>query len=141
MRNIAQLLLMCDGHDIGISVDGGAIERQVRTGGAGAAPAEIAAEPHIFIYDNYPGGIGFSRPLFEMHLPLLERSRELIDGCPCASGLPVLRRAGRQHRAHAKQVASLILQRLLWRRGGRPDGSHLAAAVGDSSERGRRARR
>ncbi len=35
MKNIAQLLLMCDGHDIGISVDGGSIERQVRTGGAG----------------------------------------------------------------------------------------------------------
>src|SRR5688572_32983663 len=35
MRNIAQLLLMCDGHDIGLSVDGGSIERQVRTGGAG----------------------------------------------------------------------------------------------------------
>src|SRR5687767_7917677 len=29
MKNVAQLLLMCDGHDIGLSVDGGAIERQV----------------------------------------------------------------------------------------------------------------
>jgi DEAD/DEAH box helicase domain-containing protein len=113
MRNIAQLLLMCDGHDIGISVDGGSIERQIRTGGAGSTPAEIAAEPHIFVYDNYPGGIGFSRPLYEMHLPLLQRSRELIDGCPCTSGCPSCVGPEGNTGPHAKQVASMILQQLL----------------------------
>jgi DEAD/DEAH box helicase domain-containing protein len=113
MRNIAQLLLMCDGHDIGISVDGGSIERQIRTGGAGSPPAEIATEPHIFVYDNYPGGIGFSRPLYEMHLALLQRSRELIDGCPCASGCPSCVGPEGNTGPHAKQVASMILQQLL----------------------------
>ena len=113
MRNIAQLLLMCDGHDIGISVDGGAIERQVRTGGAGSSPAAVAVEPHIFVYDNYPGGIGFSRPLYEMHLALLQRSRELIDGCPCASGCPSCVGPEGNTGPHAKQVASMILQQLL----------------------------
>ena len=33
----------------------------------GGEPEALAAEPTIFIYDNYPGGIGFSEPLFEMH--------------------------------------------------------------------------
>jgi DEAD/DEAH box helicase domain-containing protein len=113
MRNIAQLLLMCDGHDIGISVDGGAIERQARTGGAATTPTEIAAEPHIFVYDNYPGGIGFSRPLYEMHLPLLQRSRELIDGCPCGSGCPSCVGPEGNTGPFAKKAASLILQRLL----------------------------
>ena len=113
MRNIAQLLLMCDGHDIGISVDGGSIERQVRTGGAGKKTIEIASEPHVFIYDNYPGGIGFSRPLYDMHVTLLERSRELIDGCPCASGCPSCVGPEGNTGPHAKQVASTILQRVL----------------------------
>ena len=113
MRNIAQLLLMCDGHDIGISVDGGTIERQVRTGGAAGTPPAVAAEPHIFVYDNYPGGIGFSRPLFEMHLPLLQRTRELIDSCPCASGCPSCVGPEGNTGPHAKQVASRILQQLL----------------------------
>ena len=27
----------------------------------------LSDEPRIFIYDNYPGGIGFSEPLFGMH--------------------------------------------------------------------------
>ena len=113
MRNIAQLLLMCDGHDIGISVDGGSIERQVRTGGAGSVPADVAPSPHIFIYDNYPGGIGFSRPLYDMHLSLLDRTRELIEGCPCASGCPSCVGPEGNTGPHAKQVASMILQRVL----------------------------
>src|SRR3954454_8992876 len=33
MKNIAQLLLMCDRHDIGVSIDGGSLEKVTRTGG------------------------------------------------------------------------------------------------------------
>ena len=71
MRNVAPLLLMCDGHDLGLSIE--ALEGK---------------SPTIFLYDNYPGGIGFSEPLFSMHGALLSRTRELIDGCPCQSGCP-----------------------------------------------------
>ena len=42
----------------------------------------------IFIYDNYPGGIGFSQPLFRMHGELLEATRRLIAECECESGCP-----------------------------------------------------
>ena len=80
MKNVAQLLLMCDGHDIGLSVDGGSLDRSMRTGGASAVPDALAVDPNVFIYDNYPGGIGFSRPLFEMHDLLLARTQELISG-------------------------------------------------------------
>ena len=38
---------------------------------------------HIFIYDDYLGGIGFSEPLFDMHVELLERTHRLIVDCPC----------------------------------------------------------
>ena len=137
MRNIAQLLLMCDGHDIGLSVDGGSIERQVRTGGAAASPSGIAAEPHIFIYDNYPGGIGFSRPLFDLHAALLERTRELIDGCPCASGCPSCVGPEGNTGPHAKQVASRILQDLLEPSAPRelgPESEHAPATSGAGRE-------
>jgi len=70
MKQVAQLLLMCDGHDIGISID---TEEQC---------------PRIFIYDNYPGGIGFSAPLFRMHEELLTATERLIADCPCESGCP-----------------------------------------------------
>jgi DEAD/DEAH box helicase domain-containing protein len=95
MRNVAPLLLMCDSHDLGLSIDGVSLEGASRLGGTsnaasaglGQAP-DRSLEPTIFIYDNYPGGIGFSEPLFAMHDQLLARTRELIDGCPCHSGCP-----------------------------------------------------
>ena len=113
MRNVAQLLLMCDGHDIGLSVDGGALDRAARTGGAAGRPAALAVAPDIFIYDNYPGGIGFSRPLYDMHLILLDRTRELVGGCPCESGCPSCVGPEGNTGPHAKAVALLILESLL----------------------------
>ncbi len=113
MKNVAQLLLMCDGHDVGLSVDGGSLDRSTRTGGLGSVPEALASEPNVFIYDNYPGGIGFSRPLYEMHDLLLARTRELIVGCPCLSGCPSCVGPEGNTGPHAKQVASRILDRLL----------------------------
>ena len=113
MKNVAQLLLMCDGHDIGLSVDGGSLDRTTRTGGMGGVPEALATDPNVFIYDNYPGGIGFSRPLYEMHELLLERTRDLIAGCPCESGCPSCVGPEGNTGPHAKQVASRILDHLL----------------------------
>jgi DEAD/DEAH box helicase domain-containing protein len=112
MKNVAQLLLMCDGHDIGLSVDGGALDRQIRTGGVSNLPGALATEPIIFIYDNYPGGIGFSRPLFEMHAQLLARTRDLIAGCPCVSGCPSCVGPEGHTGPNAKPVALGILDRV-----------------------------
>jgi DEAD/DEAH box helicase domain-containing protein len=112
MKNVAQLLLMCDGHDIGLSVDGGSLDRSPRTGGAANVPEALAAEPNIFIYDNYPGGIGFSRPLYEMHDLLLERTQALINSCECASGCPSCVGPEGNTGPYAKRVASLILLHL-----------------------------
>jgi DEAD/DEAH box helicase domain-containing protein len=113
MKTIAQWLLMCDGHDIGLSVDGGTLDRTSRTGGIGGVPEALAAEPNIFIYDNYPGGIGFSRPLYDMHGTLLERTRDLITGCPCESGCPSCVGPEGRTGPHAKLVASRVLDGLL----------------------------
>jgi DEAD/DEAH box helicase domain-containing protein len=113
MRNIAQLLLMCDRHDIGLSIDGGTLERSTRTGGPGGIPAALAADPNIFIYDNYPGGIGFSKPLFEMHHVLLARTRELIGTCPCESGCPSCVGPEGNTGPQAKAVALHLLDDLL----------------------------
>ena len=90
MRNVAPLLLMCDSHDLGLSIDGIGMDGTLRSGGVSraAAQAELSASPTIFIYDNYPSGIGFSEPLFAMHDQLVARTRELIEGCPCQSGCP-----------------------------------------------------
>lgn len=120
MRNVAPLLLMCDSHDIGLSVDGVSLAGASRVGGVdrsstGASPAgvpDLAVEPTIFLYDNYPGGIGFSEPLFGMHDELLARTRELISGCPCQSGCPSCVGPEGATGPLAKVVASELLARL-----------------------------
>ena len=117
MRQIAQLLLMCDGHDIGVSI-GPATE-----GDEAPQPVAVPAkswsssvadgdEPRVFIYDNYPGGIGFSEPLFRMHDDLVARTRELIAGCPCESGCPSCVGPLGDVGAKAKDVALAILDRV-----------------------------
>ena len=45
-------------------------------------------EPNLYLYDAYPGGIGFSEPLFHAYDLLLGRTRELIEACPCENGCP-----------------------------------------------------
>jgi DEAD/DEAH box helicase domain-containing protein len=113
MKNIGQLLLMCDGHDIGLSVDGGTLDRSTRTGGAPSTPSTLSSDPNIFIYDNYPGGIGFSEPLYGMHQQLLQRTRELITTCPCDSGCPSCVGPEGHSGPFAKAVAARILEMLL----------------------------
>ena len=87
MRQVAQLLLMCDRQDIGISIGSGEAGDQTDLTRSGH-PVTLSNEPRIFVYDNYPGGIGFSEPLFGMSDDLLARTRELIAGCGCAHGCP-----------------------------------------------------
>jgi DEAD/DEAH box helicase domain-containing protein len=45
-------------------------------------------EPRIFVYDNYPSGIGLAAPLFGMREQVLNKTRDLIATCPCESGCP-----------------------------------------------------
>jgi DEAD/DEAH box helicase domain-containing protein len=66
----------------------------------------------VFVYDNYPGGIGFSEPLFGMHDELLSRTRALIASCGCDHGCPTCVGPVGESGPHAKQVALSILERL-----------------------------
>ena len=40
------------------------------------------------VYDNYPGGIGLSEPLYRLHDRLIAESLTLIENCPCFDGCP-----------------------------------------------------
>ncbi|MDA0204878.1 MAG: DEAD/DEAH box helicase [Acidobacteria bacterium] len=76
LRTVGALLLMCDPRDLGVAV-------------TGDTPDERGLfEPDLFLYDNYPGGIGQSEPLYRMREQLLQKARELIEACPCEAGCP-----------------------------------------------------
>ena len=109
MRQVAQLLLMCDRQDIGISIGAGEEDE----GPPANASPEVVDEPRIFVYDAYPGGIGFSQPLFAMHDRLLRETRALIAGCDCDHGCPTCVGPVGESGPLAREVALAILDRLV----------------------------
>ena len=44
--------------------------------------------PTLFLYDNYPGGIGISAPLFEQRAAIVTDAQALVRACECAHGCP-----------------------------------------------------
>jgi DEAD/DEAH box helicase domain-containing protein len=111
MRQVAQLLLMCDRHDIGISIGSGEQGEQPDLTRMGQ-PVTVSDEPRIFVYDNYPGGVGFSEPLFRMDEELRRRTHDLIAGCECQSGCPTCVGPVGNTGPMAKRVALRILELL-----------------------------
>jgi DEAD/DEAH box helicase domain-containing protein len=71
--HIAPLYLMCDPFDIRVVPQVKAIHSQ---------------KPTIYFYDRYPGGIGLSERLYDVHDELIKRARTLITSCSCMSGCP-----------------------------------------------------
>ena len=69
--------------------------------------------PRIFIYDAYPGGIGFSAPLWGMQRELLSKASALIAGCDCETGCPTCVGPVGETGPLAKTVALRLLEHLL----------------------------
>ena len=44
--------------------------------------------PTLFLYDNYPGGIGISAPLFDHREAVVTGAQALVTACECAHGCP-----------------------------------------------------
>ena len=115
MKQVAQLLLMCDGRDIGLSVNAGGNDQPEATMGWSRRSGEAAEAdtPRIFIYDAYPGGIGFSAPLWGMQKELLAQTRALIASCDCQTGCPMCVGPIGETGPLAKTVALRMLEHLL----------------------------
>ena len=71
--NVIPLYVMCDPQDV-------RAVSEVRS--------PFTSKPTIYIYDNYPGGVGFSEKMFELRRSLLQAAQELILGCGCEKGCP-----------------------------------------------------
>ena len=73
VRTVAPVFLLCDPRDLGVS--------------------ERVRDPHfdvpcLYVYDQYPGGIGLAEG-FLRDLPRIARgAREVVESCPCDGGCP-----------------------------------------------------
>ena len=72
-----------DGHGRVTEADGRAI-----AGGDAAFVVGTQFTPTVYLYDNFPGGVGLSEPLWQRQSELLQRAHELVRDCDCAAGCP-----------------------------------------------------
>jgi DEAD/DEAH box helicase domain-containing protein len=120
MESVATLLLMCDGRDLGTAIG----ERPPKPGAEGEEFMPVSLEdamqrtakeffePNLYLFDAYPGGIGFSEPLYRAHELLLAQTKELIVGCSCESGCPSCVGPAGDLTPRAKEAALAILERI-----------------------------
>jgi DEAD/DEAH box helicase domain-containing protein len=122
LGQLAALFVMCDRRDLGVALgDNGQGEARIERGlarlGLGGARDEPAPsddyEPNVFLYDNYPGGIGLSEPLYRLHERLLQESLSLIRACPCADGCPSCVGPAGEVGSRGKEVAAALLRAML----------------------------
>ena len=108
---VLPLHVMCDRPDIG-----------------GILDSSNLGEPAIFMYDRYPGGLGYAERGYAIVGELLSASLRLIEDCPCEMGcpscvsLPVLRPAQQQDPdlyggwpTPSKAATEALLRRMLGR--------------------------
>ncbi|MGB9907320.1 MAG: DEAD/DEAH box helicase [Candidatus Saccharicenans sp.] len=123
LHHVAPLFLMCDRHDLGVAIGD-------NFSGQSIPPRELPSRkvpfnerfpgaltpdfsPNVFLYDNFPGGIGLSPALFELKTSLLQACLGTIEACPCEEGCPSCVGPVRESGEKAKQVARELLQKLL----------------------------
>ncbi len=101
LRHLAPLHLMCDPQDLGV------VSEPVASIQAGPRL------PTITLYDNAPGGLGFSEALYDLQETLLVAARDLIRACGCQQGCPScigpVEEAGEDVRADCLRLLDLLL--------------------------------
>jgi DEAD/DEAH box helicase domain-containing protein len=126
LESVASLLLMCDRRDLGTAIGerppspdreelvilSEAKDLNLHISEVSAAGQEEFFEPNLYLYDAYPGGIGFSEPLYRAHAVLVQKTRELIVGCGCEAGCPSCVGPAGDLAPCAKEAALAILDRL-----------------------------
>lgn len=97
---VARIAVMADGADLqkavgsadgawSVHADGsGRGQLRLAEGGTPHAATLDAFAPTVFLYDNYPGGVGLSEPLWRRQGELVAHARDLVRACGCCAGCP-----------------------------------------------------
>jgi DEAD/DEAH box helicase domain-containing protein len=101
LRTVGALCVMCDPRDLGVSIT------------EDIAGSLTAFEPNLYLYDNYPGGIGQSAALYKLAPRLLDGAAKLLAACPCEAGCPSCVGPIGEVGERGKEVAGRILKELL----------------------------
>ncbi len=100
MHIVAAMRMLSEPRDIGRAVGDGNAEWFATVGANGRGQMRNSAgeavdpgqlqqfTPTLFLYDNYPGGIGISAPLFDIRSAIVADARQLVSACACSHGCP-----------------------------------------------------
>ncbi|MCZ7542287.1 MAG: DUF1998 domain-containing protein [Anaerolineae bacterium] len=94
LRNLSTLHLMCAPEDLGVVIE---------------QRATYTKAPTVTIYDNVPGGLGFSERLYALHEGLLADALDMVRACPCAEGCPACVGPPGEVGAETKQLTETLL--------------------------------
>jgi DEAD/DEAH box helicase domain-containing protein len=125
MHYVAALLTMSELHDLGRAVGNSdatwfatvGMERRGQPqvfGSNGIEPQDVRHfQPTVFLYDNYPGGIGLSTPLYDRRREVVRQAYALVTACGCLYGCPAcvgpILAAGESDGPTPKEAARLVL--------------------------------
>lgn len=73
LRHVASLRLMCDPRDLGAVAEVRSVTTRL---------------PTVTVYEMYPGGVGYSSRMYELHRELLDHAAALVRDCACLAGCP-----------------------------------------------------
>ncbi|MCK4496040.1 MAG: DEAD/DEAH box helicase [Candidatus Aminicenantes bacterium] len=119
LHHVSPLFMMCDLRDVGVSVGDNSTGKSVPPRDIRQKTShkedrnifsDIDFEPNIFIFDNFPGGIGLSPSLFDLEKELLKQCLKTIAACPCKEGCPSCVGPVKESGKQAKEVALEILR-------------------------------
>jgi DEAD/DEAH box helicase domain-containing protein len=100
LRTVGALHVMCDPRDLGISIS------------EDIAGSVQVFEPNLYLYDNYPGGIGQSAALYRLAPRLIEGAAALLASCKCETGCPSCVGPVGEVGERGKETAGRILREL-----------------------------
>jgi len=101
MIGIMPFYVMCDRWDIG---------------GVSTPHHPDTANPTVFIYDGFEGGIGLTENAFELIEDIIKTTIELVRDCNCESGCPACiysPKCGNENKPLDKKGTILLLEKLL----------------------------
>jgi DEAD/DEAH box helicase domain-containing protein len=102
LKQVAPVQVLCDPTDIRATA-------QLRS--------PFTENPTIYLYESYPGGVGFSEKYFTHHERLLEAALSLLTGCRCKEGCPSCvgpaLEVGAHGRKGALRLAAMALEQRL----------------------------
>jgi DEAD/DEAH box helicase domain-containing protein len=120
MRYMAAIMLLCDVRDLGVSLEdsltqapfGHQQKGALNMGALKPAPGR-RFNPNIYLFDNFPNGVGLTEGLYERFSELLINTLEAVKACTCPHGCPSCVgpavRPSSRHKAGALYLLRLLL--------------------------------